>query len=71
MVSLPVGTQMNVGNLPVNIVFSSHRNYALGVHPAPVFFKASTIRNSSESCRLSSSEVLARLKVAATQRSVR
>jgi hypothetical protein len=46
----------------MNMVLSSHGNYSLGVQPAPIFFKASTIRNSSnELYRLSSPEVLARL----------
>jgi hypothetical protein len=54
----------------MNIVFSSHGNYALGVQPLPALFKASTIRNSSELCRLSS-EVLARLARQQHKRSVR
>jgi hypothetical protein len=32
----------------MNMVFSSHSNYASGVQPAPVFFKANALRNSSE-----------------------
>ena len=52
---------MNVGPPAMNIAFSSPGHYALEVQAAPVFFKVSTIRHSSELCRLSSSEVLARL----------
>jgi len=56
------GNSDKSGQPPMNIIFSSHCNCALGVQPAPVFFKASTIRNSSELCRLSSSEILVRLR---------
>lgn len=56
------GNSNERGRSPMNMFFSSHGNSALGVQPAPIFFMASTIRNSSnELCRLSSPEVLARL----------
>jgi len=65
------GNSNERGQPAMSIVFSSHGDYALGVQPAPVFFKASTIRNSSELCRLSSSEVLARVGRQQHKRSIR